>query len=330
MVFPLQEWASVTELFGIRVYTWGLFCACGAALCLLLFAFLRRGRKKDGITPLCAFLMIVCGMILSRVLYALDGKMREMASFKAFFMITAGGWSMFGALGGAALGCLLCARIRKFSCRECGLMYDDAVPAMFLFIAAERLGEKFIGEFGISRALRDESVFWQALITGGEYNSYLSTFYFEAACALVLLVICLIDRKRIQAAGDTALLGMMLFGASQVLFESLRFDQHMRISFVGFQQLFAAGCMGAAVLVFALRVLHDRGIGKQKRLAAAAIISIPVVIAALVGLEFMIDRSDISLWLLYAGYIILLCIPCTMGIRLRSIAERGNSGNGKA
>ena len=319
----LQDWASVTEISQIRIYTWGLYCACGAALCLLLFAFLRRGGKKDGSTALCGVMMLLFGMILSRILYALDGKIREMASFKAFFMIRAGGWSMFGALFGAVLGCLLCAKMRRFTPGETGSLYDDAVPALLLFVAAERLGERVIGEFGISRALRDESVFWQALITRGEYNSYLSTYYLEAAGALVLLAVCLADRRRNKKAGNTALFGMMLFGASQVLFESLRFDQHMRVSFIGFQQLFAAGCMGAGVLVFALRVMHTAGKGSRKRIAVSAVASLPIVIAALVGLEFMIDRSGVSLWLLYAVYIVLLCVPCAMGIRLRSMAEKG-------
>ena len=131
-----------------------------------------------------------------------------------------------------------------------------------------------------------------------------------------------ITSEKRKKEGDTALLGMMLFGASQILFESLRFDQHMRVSFIGFQQLLAAGFMGAGVLVFALRVLRISCRRRGRRLAVLAIVSLLTVIAALVSLEFMIDRSDISLWLLYAVYIILLCIPCLMGCCLRGLAEK--------
>ena len=43
---------------------------------------------------------------------------------------------------------------------------------------------------------------------------------------------------------------------------------------------------------------------------------------AVIGLEFLIDRSGLSRMMLYMVYVLLLAVPCVMGIRLKKLAER--------
>ncbi len=42
----------------------------------------------------------------------------------------------------------------------------------------------------------------------------------------------------------------------------------------------------------------------------------PVVLGGILGLEFMVDRSQVSKWLTYGLYALLLCVPIALGVRL--------------
>ena len=141
----------------------------------------------------------------------------------------------------------------------------------------------------------------------------LATYLIESFAALVLALILLRDlNKKEGRAGNTFLLFLLLFGASQVILESLRFDQHMHLSFVGLQQIIAVLLLAAGVIVLALRHMKDK-----RGTAIAALILLPVTAAAGVGLEFAIDRTTVNRFLLYAVFILLMAAPAALGVRLR-------------
>ena len=108
-----------------------------------------------------------------------------------------------------------------------------------------------------------------------------------------------------QLAGG-GLLGMLLLGTTQALFESLRFDSHMRYSFISMQQILFACMFAAALILYAARC------GKKQVIIAIAVCAL--VAGGAVGLEFMIDRSSVSSLLLYAAYILLLALPAGLGL----------------
>lgn len=110
--------------------------------------------------------------------------------------------------------------------------------------------------------------------------------------------------------GDTLLSAMLLFGCTQVLWESLRFDAHMRESFVSLQMLLYAVMFAAALLIFARRYAKRLGRGWPVWLALGVI---ALVAGGVIGLEFMIDRSGISRFLLYVPYVLLLALPAICG-----------------
>ena len=114
------------------------------------------------------------------------------------------------------------------------------------------------------------------------------------------------------------MLFLLLFGASQVIMESLRFDQHMHVSFVGLQQVMSMLLLSAGVTALALRRMKT-----NQALAVAAIVSLPAVTALGVGLEFMIDRTTMNRYFLYALFIIAVAVPAGMGIALRKEGARG-------
>ena len=127
---------------------------------------------------------------------------------------------------------------------------------------------------------------------------------------MVLLIILAADYCKSRRAGDTAILFCLLFGAAQVIMESLRYDRHLSISFVGLQQVMA---MALAYWGVWLAYRHAR----SRRLGLAALVSLPLVVGLGVALEFAIDRTNINRYLLYALFIGLLSAPVYLGLRMR-------------
>ena len=218
-----------------------------------------------------------------------------------------GGHSMVGALLGAALAAVIAAKILAVPARR---MLDMMVPALLVFIAFARVGEQYTEMLGRSRALVSEVLRQGWLVTGDEYALYLKTYVLEALCALILAVTLLPGLLHGKRDGDTLLSAMLLFGCTQVLWESLRFDAHMRESFVSLQMLLYAVMFAAALLIFARRYAKRLGRGWPVWLALGVI---ALVAGGVIGLEFMIDRSGISRFLLYVPYVLLLALPAICG-----------------
>ena len=103
--------------------------------------------------------------------------------------------------------------------------------------------------------------------------------------------------------------------------ESLRYDRHMSISFVGLQQIMAMALLGAGVIW---------GICREGRSYRALAISAGAALTLAVGLgivlEFMIDRTNISRYLLYLAMALVLAAPTALGIALRN---KGEMNHGK-
>lgn len=302
--------AEKITLAGVTVYAYGLFVCLGAACALIaLWALSRKKQCAPGTAALTGALAVTLGFIGARALFCLlDGALGTAFPLRAYFLATGGGYSMLGALAGAGLGALLAARLTRQSPLR---LLDCLAAALPLFIFFARLGERFVPDFGISRPLVGALLQNTFLCVTGEYDSYLATYYLEAAAAAVLFIVLLLDLRASRRAGNTFLLFLLLFGASQTLLESLRFDQHMRIAFVGLQQVLSMALLGGALIALCRRA------GRRRGLFWAAVCSIPLTVALGVGLEFMIDRTNISRYLLYLVYILVLAAPVCLGLRLR-------------
>lgn len=309
----MELWEDAAKVYslGVEVYAFGLYAALGMAAGLIaLWLLIRRGRMKPGTAPLTGVLAIVCGFVLSRLFFcALDRNLGAPVPLKGVFMITGGGYSMMGAILGAAIGAVLSAKITR---QNPAKLLDYLAPALLLFIACERLGEGYIEDFGISRPLVGDLLKGTFLAVEGEYDWRLATYLIESFIALILAVVMICDLGRTRRAGDTFLLFMMLFGATQVIMESLRFDQHMHLSFVGLQQVIALLLLCGAVIALAIRRWNT-----HRPLAILAVAVLPLVAGIGVGLEFAIDRTRMNRYLIYLLYALTLAVPVWLGLRLR-------------
>lgn len=303
--------AAVINILGLNLYTYGLFLSIACALAAVLLIFTTRNIKqyRNTASITCLFSPIL-GLISARLIFVLfEVNFSPFLTFKNTLNLKIGGLSMFGALFGATLGAMLAAKASKI---KISAWLDLITPALFIFIAVARLGEAYT-TLGISRPLVTDAIKSTFLAFQDEYDAYLRTYLLESFTALFLFISSTSYIKKNTKPGHTFIYGSLLFGITQTLFESLRFDAHIRFSFVGLQQMLSI-VMFSSILIY-LSIYHLRQ-KKEKRLAILTLCLLPLVLAAILGLEFMIDRSDLSKWLSYALYTITLAIPAVLGLFL--------------
>ena len=304
------------QFIGLKVYPFGLLTALGAlSACLMLLWLTRKDKRINDAAVLSMLLAVPLGLILSRALYCVsDINFRLVASFRNALRLSTGGFSMFGALLGIFLSLLLASSVLRTNRQR---MMDLMSPAVMVFILFERLGEQFT-MLGISRPLVTGLLNNTFLAFHDTYGVYLKTWLLEAIVAAVLVIVLLHSLGRQKKAGNTFLLWMLLFGSTQTIMESLRYDGHMRFSFIGLQQVLAFTLFAIAVIVCAVRVLKMH---VPRALPITTLTALALVLGGVIGLEFLIDRSQINKALLYILYVTMMAIPVFLAIRLRNRSE---------
>ena len=247
----LIDEAVIVELFGIRMYAFGLYVALGALFAVIVLAIAGRmlGLKK-GTVPLTAVLSYICGLVLSRVCFCLlNQELGQMTPVSFWPHLDGGGWSMFGLIGGVWLGGYISAKVMK---EKPGRILDVLSLAVLPLIAAERIGENRIEDFDISRPL-DSTFLHGTFLAVGEDEPCLATYYVAAAAAVILFVVLAFRLCRNGKPGNLTIEFLLLFGASAIITESLRYDRFLSITFVGLQQIAAALMVAIGVILAARR-----------------------------------------------------------------------------
>ena len=305
----LLEEAVIIDVFGVKVYAFGFYVMLGAICSMITLGLLSKAAGvKLGTAPLTALLAMVCGMICSRLTFCLlNQELGQMTPVSFWPQLAGGGWSMFGLIGGIFLGGWISARIMK---EKTAKILDILSVALLPTVIAERIAENRIEDFDISRAL-DNQWLAKSFLAVGEDEPCLATYYLAAAAALVLFVILLFRFCKSETDGNTVIAFLLLFGAGAVVLESLRYDRFLSISFVGLQQILAAVMLAIGVVI-----AFKRGRARKPRLAIAALISLPLMVGIVLGLEFALDRTTWNKILLYAIMILMVGAPAVMGLKL--------------
>lgn len=275
--------------YQLQVWPYGCTLALGAAIAILLAAFLTRHVKPR--PPLAQFsaLSLLFGISFSRALYCLANISfyAEETGSLAFLRLWEGGMSMAGAL----LGALLAARL--VTKKTNGTRFMDAVAvSLAAFVLIARIGEKFT-TMGFGMDVDFSGLF----VMDGNFGGVLNVWLMEAVIALfILTALIILNTRKKGLSGDGLMLFFLLYGTTQILMESLRADRHMIWGFVKAQQVLAMLMATGALVLFAKRV---------RRIPAAVIASMAVA-ASSFGLEKALDRLDISPVILYSAYVLVL------------------------
>lgn len=316
----MWEEAPKTEIFGLQVYSFGLYCAAGVlcavvAVCLLC----RTERLKKGTGALLSCLSILCGMICSRLTFCLLGGIESGMLPPAFWInITTGGWSLYGMIFGVFAGAWISSRILG---EKSTVLLDIVSCSIPLAMAAERFGEKGFDLFDISRTLPEYGFPRNTFLAVQDpYYSdvaYMATYLAAAIASMVLFLILVFFLTRRRRDGDLWILFLILCGAGGILLESLRYDHFLEFSFVRFQQVLAA------ILFVWGSVLAVIRYGRTKTgLKLFFAFFLTAAIGACIAIEFALDRTDLSHYFLYLVMTAVLIVPAISGILLLTKQEK--------
>ncbi len=310
----LMEEAVIIEVFGMRVYAFGLAVMLGTLCAMVTLALLgRTAGLKAGSILVTALLSTALGLVISRLAFCLmNRELGFMMPISSWFQISGGGWSLFGLLGGVFLGGFLAARLTR---ENTGKVLDVLSLSVLPVVIAERIGERWIEDFDISRPL-DSTFLNGTFLAVGEDEPCLATYYVAAAAALVLFLLLLFRFPNRKRDGDGMIAFLLCFGAGAIVLESLRYDRFLSISFVGLQQVLAAVMLGIGAVL-----AYFRGRHQYPRLAVTVLICVPLTVGIVLGLEFALDRTTWNKLLLYGLMILTVATPAALGLRLLKADE---------
>lgn len=286
--------------------SWGPFTVTAYGLCVLAGALaavavtLLRSRKSIGISrglSLC-LAAIISAWLGGRIVYVLV-KLEEILVDTEFYGVPfilhpwEGGYTLYGTVLGCMAGVALYA---KCTHQKAGKLFDTLVPGAALALCCIRLGESFTSQ-GLGHYVEEEAlqVFPFAVLSMDE-NWQQPVFLWEAAAALVIGIVLLVQRKprREGALGEQFL---TLLGATQIFLESHREDECIRFGFVRFSQV-AAIVVIAAVFFKRIRARVKARGWRAGETVRVLIFLLAVVLCILT--EFALDKSSIDNHLLYA------------------------------
>lgn len=236
------------------------------AICFFLAFYLgKSGNAAAG------FAAVPVGILLSLVLARFFHWYCQTDSYESFRAamtdFSGGGFALMGAF----LGCTLAACLTRILCLQRNLpeMLDALSLGGCAGIVVGRLSALFnatdrgqvLANF---RSLPIASPVSNAVSGAVEYR--LATFALQSIAAFVLFVILAVFYLRGQKGGklrdgDTCLIFLMLYGCTQVVLDSTRYDSLFFRSngFVSVVQVLGALGLALAVVVFARRMVKARG-----------------------------------------------------------------------
>ncbi len=262
---------KIAYIIGENFLYWNsiiLAVAVVTAIAMFLFLYLRRPENGLGaaiLIPLAA----ASSVVLSRLIhwYCLPDAYESMEA--ALTTFTGGGYALMGVFAGCALSAGLLGLIRVV--KNLPMAFDCMALAGCAGIGVGRLACLYTAadRGPVVETLRALPFAYPVsnAITGAE-EWRLATFMIQAiACGVIFLVFGLFYligqglRKRRVKDGDTALLVLAAYGATQIVLDSTRYDSLFLRSngFISVVQILGAVALVGAVVWFSVRMVKARG-----------------------------------------------------------------------
>ena len=253
---------------GTPIYWCSLALTLGTIVAICFFLAFYLGKSGNAAA---GFAAVPVGILLSLVLARFFHWYCQADSYESFRAamtdFSGGGFALMGAF----LGCTLAACLTRILCLQRNLpeMLDALSLGGCAGIVVGRLSALFnatdrgqvLANF---RSLPIASPVSNAVSGAVEYR--LATFALQSIAAFVLFVILVVFYLRGQKGGklrdgDTCLIFLMLYGCTQVVLDSTRYDSLFFRSngFVSVVQVLGALGLALAVVVFARRMVKARG-----------------------------------------------------------------------
>ncbi len=310
---------------GMNIYSYSIFLCLSivAGLTVMLFCQKKRRLHKD--TALRYGLWAIpLGIVFARLFYCFarwDYVFNE-RGWTFLFSLWEGGFALYGAL----LGCLLAALIlAKLSRVKAGDLLDCIAPGAALTIAVARFAEAFTSQ-GVGGLVETEALQQFPFAVQNMYGDWvLPVFFYEGVAAILIGIIAyvILSRKGIRP-GDTALMFLLLFGAAQVVLESLRQDDYLRWGFVKVSQMASMGLVLIVSVLFGRRAVSQK---KKLPMVAAGFVLLALGVGACVLIEFALDKSTIPNTYLYSAMTAIMALMTGIALAFRKAGQSKSVGH---
>ena len=258
----------IAFIFNSNIIYWNsliLVLASAVAICFFLALYLPRSKNANA-----AFIAVPLATVLSFLLarfihwYCRTGSYASMISAMTDFS----GGSF--ALVGVFIGCMVTALVLRI-CRvhqNLPQMLDAMSIAGAAGIALGRMASFFTNADRGQVVNSIQTLPWVYPVTNsvsGALEYRLATFVIQAIIAgllfLVLSIFYLTGKRRHLKDGDTTLIFLLCYGASQILLDSTRYDSiYFRSNgFVSVVQVLSAVVLAVAIIIFSVRLVRSRG-----------------------------------------------------------------------
>lgn len=297
------------SILGLTGHAYGL-CAAIAAAVMIVGVKLAGRKLPVGTASVFGVLGMALGIAGARLLYCLCNVTTFTETFEnawLMFNFFDGGLSLPGLIAGLIAAAAITARLMKAKLAD---VLDAACIPAGLSLAVLRFGEQFT-DLGVGKVVEEGFLTarlpwlfsYSRMGVAVEYR--MNAWGYEAFAGVAIFALTLIFCRRLQRSGDRAIFFAALFGASQILLESMRDDGHMLLIFLRVGQLGAAA-LSLLSLGFALRGCSR----KEKLLSWLGMILCAVMI---VLLEFSLDgRLTVGTPSLMRDYSVMAAVCAAM------------------
>ena len=308
---------------GTAIYWNSVILTLAAATAICFFLAFYLGKSGNGAA---GFAVVPVSMVLSLVFARFFHWYCQSDSYQSFSAAmtdyTAGGYALMGVF----LGCFLAAGMTRIVCLHRNLpeMLDAMSIAGCAGIAVGRLSSLFNasdrGQVLVNfRSLPLAYPVSNAVSGAVEYR--LATFALQSMVALALFLgltvfYCKGQKRGKLKDGDTCLVFLLLYGASQVVLDSTRYDSLFFRSngFVSVVQVLGALALVLAVILFSRRMVKARGFQAWQILLW---LLIAIAIAGAGYMEYYVQRWGSKALFAYSvmSACLLFVICLTLSIR---------------
>ncbi len=253
---------------GHFIYWSSIAITLAATVSILLFLGLYLYKSGNGLgAALAVPLALALSILFSRVVHWYCQPDSYESLLDAITDYTSGRYALLGVFLGCGLTVLLLWLV--FAVRNLPEMLDAMAVAAGAGIAVGRLEALFnVSDRGMPLTGITQLPIASAIVNSvsGQTEYRLATFMLQALAAGIIFIIVLIFhmrgfRKEHRKDGDACLLFLALYGASQIVLDSTRYDSLFLRSngFVSIVQIAGAIALVLAIVLYSIRMVRQNG-----------------------------------------------------------------------
>lgn len=285
----------IAYIFGETFIYWSsiiLTMAAVSAVCLFLFFYLNKEKNVVAAATVIP-LSVVFSLVFARFMHWYCRADSYFSFVSAMTDYSSGGYALLGVFAGCALAAVI-VRVTKIT-ENLPSLLDSMSLAGCAGIAVGRLSCFFNTQDRGQIIASTQSLPWVYPVTNsvsGVQEYRLATFVIQAMVTAVVfaaLFVFAVRTREKRRDGDLTLFFLLLYGATQVVLDSTRYDSLFFRSngFISIVQVVSALATGLACVIFSVRLVRRHGFQKWY-------VGLWVLFAAFVGLgcymEYHVQR----------------------------------------